>query len=63
MPVEQFDLNILMLLLLFRCHSHCWTNWKTGKTAEKLLQEMLATGEKVWPSLCGKKERLISFGK
>ena len=38
----------------YRCHSYCWTNWKTGKGSEKLLQEVLAAGHKIQHSNSGK---------
>ena len=37
-----------------RCHSYCWTNWKTGKGSETLLQEVLAAGDKIQHSNSGK---------
>ena len=46
---------ITVIITYFRCHSYCWPIWKTGKTTEKLLQEMFGVGEKIWPSNCGKR--------
>ena len=42
------------MLHYYRYHSYCWTNWKTGKVSEKLLQEVLAVGGKTQHSNSGK---------
>ena len=42
------------MLCYYRCHSYCWTNWKTGKASEKLLQEVFAAGGKTQHPNSGK---------
>jgi len=48
------------VLRYYRCHSYCWTNWKTGKASEEMLQEVLGFGGKTQHPNSGKNTMIMS---